>query len=594
MRLGTKIIIGFFCISLLLACIGLISDSFTSSVRQEQLRQVNDASKVVIFTGEMESNLYQSLISLNAIRESMKGESNAETVQEMPPVRELKDDFEKGLHNFEHAFAKLRDMLGNDNELPENVNQLMKSFEVYKSISHEWLKLGADNFDQANLMFITSIEPYFRNNIIPHISELRSFVLSMQEGRNQELNRSLEQVDTANTIATMISIMLAVALAVYIYKSIANPLTNLNMAVTKLGEGNLAERIEVTSKDELGELAGAFNKMAASLEQKTVTKEYVDNIIESIHEAIFVSDIDGNVTRFNTAAVKLLGYNSNEMLNKSLVEFFDVEVMDNVVSEPKVSYEFNLVRKNEAKVPVLFSRANLMDTQGQMIGTVSVASDISHQKQMEEDLRSSLREKEVMLAEIHHRVKNNLAVITGLLQLQSFSTSDEEVKKALTDSQLRIQSIALVHEMLYENESLAYIQYDNYITDLLQAISSMYLNEKDDIHLISDVEPIKLTINQAIPCSLLLNELIVNSFKHAFKDTDSGSITVRIRQIQNRIELTTSDTGTGFDIKRFNSSETLGATLIKTLTNQLKGEFEILSDNVGTETRFKVTFNKED
>ena len=554
---------------------------------------LNEASSVVIFTGEMESDLYQSLISLNAIRESKRTERDLETLQELPPLNELEENFEQALHEFEHAFLKLESVLGQDRKLPENVDKLLKSYEVYKSISREWLKLEAEDFEQANLMFITSIEPYFRNNIIPHISGLRTFVLKMQEERNQELNQSLERAGLANTIATIISIVMAVVLAVYIYRSIANPLTELNLAVTKLGEGNLDERIEVNSKDELGELAGAFNKMAESLEQKTVSKEYVDNIIESIHEAIFVSDTEGKLTRFNSAATNLLGYNSDEMLNKPLNEFMDLEALETKVTEPEVSYEFSLVSKNAKKVPVLYSEANLLDTQGHRVGTVSVASDISRQKQMEEDLRASLREKEVMLAEIHHRVKNNLAVISGLLQLQSYSAGDEEVKKALTDSQLRIQSIALVHEMLYENESLAYIQYDNYIIDLLQAISSMYITEDQEIQLISDVEPIKLTINQAIPCSLLLNELVVNSFKHAFKDAESGSITVRLRQIGKNIEMSISDTATDFDEEKFNSTETLGATLIKTLANQLKGNFEILPDKDGMKSRFKVTFQKE-
>lgn len=594
MRLGTKIIIGFFCISFLLAFVGFVSDFFTSSVRQEQIRFVNEASSVVIYTGKMESNLYQSLILLNAYKESMSAAKNElSNVQEFPSLPSLREGFLNELDEFEQTCDSLESHLGEHQASVNHLAQLKKSYTVYKSIADEWLKLGNDDTELANMMFITSIEPYFRNNIIPQLSALRTYVLDLQENYNQELNDSLANVDLANIIATILSILMAVALAVYIYRSIANPLNKLSSSVTKLGEGKLDERIEVHSKDEIGDLAAAFNKMAESIEQKTVSKEYVDNILESIHEAIFVSDIDGKLTRFNSAAESLLGYESGELMQRSLNEFMDLQEIEPKVSEPNISFEFNLIKKNNGKVPVLFSEANLYDSQGKMVGTVSVASDISQQKQMESELRSSLREKEVMLAEIHHRVKNNLAVISGLLQLQSFSSENEEVKKALTDSQLRIQSIALVHEMLYENETLAYINYDNYINDLLQAISSMYQNDGQQIKLETELEPIKLSINKAIPCSLLLNELVVNSFKHAFKDVNSGQIYVSLSQQANKIILILSDNGRGFTENDFNNSGSLGSTLIKTLVNQLKGKFEILQNKEGVSNSFKIEFQNE-
>ncbi|HBX65782.1 MAG TPA: histidine kinase, partial [Balneolaceae bacterium] len=221
-----------------------------------------------------------------------------------------------------------------------------------------------------------------------------------------------------------------------------------------------------------------------------------------------------------------------------------------------------------------------------------VASDISERKKQEEEIRASLKEKEVMLAEIHHRVKNNLAVISGLLQLQTYSANNEEVEKALSDSQMRVQSIALVHEMLYESESLAYIKYDKYINDLLQAISSMHMNSKE-IKLTSEVEPISLSINQAIPCSLLINELIVNAFKHAFNDQEEGEIKVKLRQHEDEITMVISDTGSGFDIEKFNDSDSLGATLIKTLSDQLGSKFEILENSKNKGSVFKIKFIRE-
>ena len=593
MRLGTKIIIGFICISLLLAVVGFVSDQFTSEIRQEQLYSVNEASQVVIYTGEMERSLFQSLIFLNGIREALITAKSYNTIQELPAVVDLNSNFERELEKFESALLELELLLGENERLPEDLNELLQSYEVYRSISREWLSLSGEDSERANLMFLNSIEPYFRNNIIPKITQLRNYVLDVQQGINQELDESLKRAEMANYIATLFSILFAIVLATYIYRSIANPLSRLSNSAKKIGEGNLNERIEVTSKDELGELAEAFNNMAAGLQKTTVSKAYLDNIIESIQEAVFVADNDGTLIRTNSAAGRLTGYTIDEMMNQSVTRFYNFEEMGDFYEKKKSnhrSFEFSLIHKNKTTIPVLFSEADLLDHKNEKVGTVAVASDISDRKKAEKKIRASLKEKEVMLAEIHHRVKNNLAVVSGLLQLQSYSAKNEHVEKALSDSQMRIQSIALVHEMLYKSESLAYIEYDKYINDLMQAISSMHMNEGRNIELISEVEPISLSINQAIPCSLLVNELIVNAFKHAFDDQKEGQVKIHVIKEGDKVIMTISDNGSGFEIEKFSDSDTLGATLIKTLTAQLNGEFQILEKSEGSGSSFRIEF----
>ncbi|MFD2531561.1 histidine kinase dimerization/phosphoacceptor domain -containing protein [Gracilimonas halophila] len=593
MRLGTKIIIGFICISLLLAVVGFVSDQFTSEIRQEQLYSVNEASQVVIYTGEMERSLFQSLIFLNGIREALITAKSYNTIQELPAVVDLNSNFERELEKFESALLELELLLGENERLPEDLNELLQSYEVYRSISREWLSLSGEDSERANLMFLNSIERYFRNNIIPKITQLRNYVLDVQQGINQELDESLKRAEMANYIATLFSILFAIVLATYIYRSIANPLSRLSNSAKKIGEGNLNERIEVTSKDELGELAEAFNNMAAGLQKTTVSKAYLDNIIESIQEAVFVADNDGTLIRTNSAAGRLTGYTIDEMMNQSVTKFYNFEEMGDFYEKKKSnhrSFEFSLIHKNKTTIPVLFSEADLLDHKNEKVGTVAVASDISDRKKAEKKIRASLKEKEVMLAEIHHRVKNNLAVVSGLLQLQSYSAKNEHVEKALSDSQMRIQSIALVHEMLYESESLAYIEYDKYINDLMQAISSMHMNEGRNIELISEVEPISLSINQAIPCSLLVNELIVNAFKHAFGEQKEGQVKVQVIKEGDKVIMTISDNGSGFEIEKFSGSDSLGATLIKTLTAQLNGEFQILEKSEGSGSSFRIEF----
>lgn len=261
------------------------------------MRYVNEASEVVIYTGEMERSLFQSLIFLNTIREAISVENEYSTIQEYPSVVEMSGKFENELAQFEASFANLEEVLGRNSQIPEDVSELLNSYEVYRSIAREWLNLGNEDIDQIDRMYINSIEPYFRNNIIPEINQVRTFVLSIQQDRNEVLNDSLRNAATINYFATFFSVLIAIALAIFIYRSIANPLSKMSQSAKRIGEGNLDERIQITSKDELGELAEAFNTMVSGLQKSTVSKAYLDNIIESIQEALFVTDKEGKLIR---------------------------------------------------------------------------------------------------------------------------------------------------------------------------------------------------------------------------------------------------------------------------------------------------------
>ncbi len=590
MRLKTKIIVSFVCVSLLLAAIGFISNRTSYDIRQRQIDSVNEASEVVMCTARMERSLFQSLIFLNAIRESKAVESSYESIQELPAAVALEEKFNNELVEFESALDSLKLIVGGHSGFLRKAGTLSASYHVYKSISRQWLQLGGEDFEKANLMFINSIEPYFRNNIIPEVTELRKIVLAIEKEQSQKLEESLEKVILINYAATAISVLLALLLAVYIYRSIANPLVAVSESAKQLGEGKLDKRIQIDSKGEIGELADAFNTMAEGLQKKTVSKAYVDNIIESIREALFVMDKTGRLTKVNSAASELLGYTPKQLLSMKLEDLYADLGSEEAQPDTEKSFEFSLVHKDKTEIPVLFSQAKLTDNQGQWVGTVSVASNITEQKYQEKEIRTALKEKEVMLAEIHHRVKNNLAVISGLLQLQAFSAENPNVVKALNDSQLRIHSMALIHEMLYQSKSLAYIKYDTYVNELLETIRDMYADEQKNIRLEVAVEPIHLSINKAIPCSLLINELVVNSYKHAFDNQKEGVISIEMKQVGELITLRVSDNGDGFSEEEFNNTETLGATLIRTLSDQLKADFSIKESSSKEGSVFKVTF----
>lgn len=213
--------------------------------------------------------------------------------------------------------------------------------------------------------------------------------------------------------------------------------------------------------------------------------------------------------------------------------------------------------------------------------------DITEIKEAEENLRRSLSEKEILLREVHHRVKNNLQIISSLLNLQSLGTEGEEVRDVLMESQGRIKVMAMIHEHLYRSESLASINFRDYVERLVEDI---IISHGTGIRKVIEVDDIKPDIDTAIPLGLIINELVTNSVKYAFPD-GTGTVTVRIRSHDDEVSLVVADDGVGLpeDIEPENT-DTLGLSLVSILTAQLDGTLTIRRDH-GTE--FRISFPAE-
>lgn len=226
---------------------------------------------------------------------------------------------------------------------------------------------------------------------------------------------------------------------------------------------------------------------------------------------------------------------------------------------------------------------------GQPIRMTGVVIDINERKLAEKALRTSLKEKEVLLKEIHHRVKNNLQIISSLLKLQSSYIKDEEVITLFAESYNRVRSMALLHEKLYHSVDLARINADDYICNLTKNLFSSYNVSFSSLNLKTTIDNIKLDIDTAIPCGLIINELVTNSLKYAFPGIRKGQICITfLQQDNNTLYLKVSDDGVGlppdFDIEQIQS---LGLQLVVNLTEQLGGKLEIDSTNG---TSFAITF----
>jgi len=214
--------------------------------------------------------------------------------------------------------------------------------------------------------------------------------------------------------------------------------------------------------------------------------------------------------------------------------------------------------------------------------------ELAERKRAEEQIKASLREKELLLKEIHHRVKNNLQVISSLLYLQSKNVSDEQTFQMFRESQSRVRSMALVHESLYQSKDLARIDFAEYIRNLAAYIFRSYGADSKTVNLEVDAEGVFLGIDVAVPWALITNELISNSLKHAFPNGRGGEIRVRLRTEDDRgLVLTVCDDGVGFpDGLDFRDTKSLGLQLVNTLVDQLEGTIEI-DGSEGTE--FTIT-----
>lgn len=232
----------------------------------------------------------------------------------------------------------------------------------------------------------------------------------------------------------------------------------------------------------------------------------------------------------------------------------------------------------------------IYDESGTLKKFVLVDTDITSAKMMQDQIKSSLKEKDVLLKEIHHRVKNNLQIIISLLNLQSDYIKDEQTLKAVTDGQNRVRSMALVHEKFYQSEELSEIDFNDYAGKLLRFLVQSYGSDKHPVVTSITGDTVSLDMDTAMPCGLLLNEIISNSYKYAFIDGREGKIEINFQKTgANIISMRISDNGVGFPADfSIDKSETLGMQLINALTSQIDGEVK-LESNQGAS--FTITFS---
>ena len=235
----------------------------------------------------------------------------------------------------------------------------------------------------------------------------------------------------------------------------------------------------------------------------------------------------------------------------------------------------------------------LTDTHGIIRNIIGFGVDITDRKQAEQQIKTALEEKEVLLKEIHHRVKNNLQIVSSLLYLQVRKTDNQELQAVLQESRSRILSMSLIHQKLYQSTDLAHIKFSDYARDLTQTLFRTYGVGPAKVGLSIEGNGLTLDIDHAVPCGLIMNEVVSNSLKYAFPQRRRGNVHIELQQDQTKQHhLILSDNGVGFpegfDLR---SRSSLGMTLIERLTEQLQGRMERQSSAQGT--TYHIAFPKK-
>lgn len=344
----------------------------------------------------------------------------------------------------------------------------------------------------------------------------------------------------------------------------------------------LEERVEVKTRQ--------LVEKNAELEKLSLVASRTDN-------AVLIAAPHGEIEWVNDGFIRLIGMSKEKVVGKKIDE---IQVYSNVQNEIELSikdkhsriFESNVTTHHLENIWISSTLTPIYDESGKLKKLVLVDTNITSSKQMQQQIEQSLKEKEVLLKEIHHRVKNNLQIIISLLNLQSGYIKDEVTLKAVKDGQNRVRSMALVHEKFYQAEELTEIDFGDYVEKLSQFLYQSYGDKTDRIHVKVESDHVALDMDTAMPCGLLVNEIVSNAYKYAFPEAVSGEIKIQLSKVDGKVVMKIADNGIGlpegFSIE---NSESLGMQLIQALTSQVDGELAV-SREKGTAFTVSFTYPK--
>lgn len=401
--------------------------------------------------------------------------------------------------------------------------------------------------------------------------------------------------------AILASGLLALALAgfggLYFRRRITLPVLSLAGAAREIAEGVYGKAVDPAASGEVGDLARDFNRMSERLFVQDTEREEAEralraselqfrSIFDGVGDAIFIHDIEtGAIVDANSALTAMYGLTREQAIGADASDLSEgsppydaehaLELISRAAAGENPVAQWRARRKDGSLfwVEVALKRASL----GGVDRILVTCRDITRRVEAERLIEASLREKETLLKEIHHRVKNNFQIINSLFDLQLMNTDDPELQEGIREPKARIHAMALIHERLYLSKDFSSIDFSDYLIELARDLFFGYNADPERIGLDIEAESISLDMDRAIPCGLILNELITNSLKYAFPDKGRrGRIAVALRRDGGSILLRVEDDGVGFKAEEdAKPRSSLGLTLARMLAEQLKGSFAI-------------------
>jgi two-component sensor histidine kinase/PAS domain-containing protein len=377
-------------------------------------------------------------------------------------------------------------------------------------------------------------------------------------------------------------------------KAVAKELTPPDRAGSPLAPRTLYARFTKLSDGFAAVWLDATEQKRAREAQRDVEARY-SAFFHGVPVGLYRASPSGEIFEANPALVQLLRFPDLDTLRAFNASAFYIDPAARARQRDLLSAS-GLVRGFEMKVmcydnSVIWLRDTcraVSDDEGQLLYYEGMMEDITDQKRAEEQIRASLAEKELLLKEVHHRVKNNLQVISSLLSLQSASVTDRRALDVFMECQHRVRSMAMVHERLYQAPDLASIDFPEYVQSLVASLCRAYGSASRSVAVKVEVRKVSMGVDEAISCGLIINELVSNSLKHAFPEGRQGAIWVTLDRKNGSYVLTVGDDGAGLPASfSFSTAATLGLQMVRTLAEQLEGTIE-LDTKRGTE--FRITF----
>ncbi len=352
-----------------------------------------------------------------------------------------------------------------------------------------------------------------------------------------------------------------------------------------------AEKIVLGGKEVMLSVIYDFSERKRAEEALRAKTEELDRFFSVALDLLCIADTDGHFRRLNPQWETVLGYPLSELEGKRFLDFVHPEDREATLSSMSRLADQKSLLGFTNRYQCRDGSYRWIEWRSYPAGNLiyAAARDITDQKQAEEALRASLLEKESLLKEVHHRVKNNLQVISSLLKLQSRKIQNPALVGILRDTQNRVRSMALLHETLYRSGNLARVSFPQYVKQVCGYVANSYSVGSQQVRMVYDVDDVTLDLDVAIPTGLIISELVSNAFKHAFADRTNGEILVALRESpSHKLTLRVEDNGIGIPSGGIaQAGETLGLLLVRNLTQQLDGSLSIRS---GSGTVFEIEF----